>query len=191
MRNQSFSAKNNLDTNCQVKYAADHQAQHFKLEPENQQGMAMGYMEWSRDLESGIPVIDTQHKRIIDFINELADACQTGNTAETEHVMEGLLNYTITHFEFEEALQEKAGYPFLKAHRRIHEIFMKKVADIRLRAAQGENVAQELLKLLNGWLISHIKGEDRDYIESVKTITDSKDREVSSWMDAALKKFIG
>ena len=151
----------------------------------------MAYMEWTHDLAFGIPVIDTQHRRIIDFINELAEACRTGNRDETAQVMEGLLNYTVTHFEFEESLQEKAGYPFLKAHRRIHEIFMKKVADIRQRATQGEDVAPELLKLLNGWLISHIKGEDRDYIESVKTITDSNDQEVSSWMNAALKKFLG
>ncbi|OIR19668.1 bacteriohemerythrin [mine drainage metagenome] len=151
----------------------------------------MAYMEWTRELESGIPVIDTQHMRIVEFINELDDACRTGNIDETNHVMEGLLNYTITHFEFEESLQEKAGYPYLKAHRRIHEIFMKKIADIRGRASRGENVAPELLNLLKGWLTSHIKGEDRDYIESVKVITDSSDAEVSSWLNSTLKKIFG
>lgn len=149
----------------------------------------MAYIEWTRELESGIPVIDTQHKRIIDFINELEDACRTGNKEETGHVMEGLLNYTVTHFEFEEALQEKAGYPYLKAHRRIHEIFMKKVAEIRNRASHGEDVAPALLSLLQGWLASHIKGEDRDYVESVKPIVDSADKDISSWMNNALKKF--
>ncbi len=149
----------------------------------------MAYMEWTRELEFGIPVIDEQHKRIVQFINELDDACRTNNAAETKHVMEGLLDYTITHFEFEESLQEKAGYPFLKAHRRIHEIFMKKVADIRERSAKGENVGPELLILLKGWLASHIKSEDRDYVESVKALTESKDKEVSGWLGSALKKF--
>lgn len=149
----------------------------------------MAYMEWTRDLEFGIPVIDEQHKRIVQFINELDDAIRTNDAAETKHVMEGLLDYTITHFEFEERLQEKAGYPFLKAHRRIHEIFMKKVADIRERSTKGENVAPELLALLKGWLASHIKGEDRDYVESVKAIATSQDKEVSSWLATALNKF--
>lgn len=149
----------------------------------------MAYMEWTRDLESGLPVIDEQHKRIVEFINELHDASQTGNIDETNHVMEGLLNYTVTHFEFEEDLQEKAGYPFLKAHQRIHEIFMKKVAEIRARSNKGEDVAQELLKLLKGWLASHIKGEDRDYVEAVKKIVESDDREVSGWLNTLLKKF--
>jgi hemerythrin len=149
----------------------------------------MAYMEWTRDLESGLPVIDEQHKRIVEFINELHDASQTGNIDETNHVMEGLLNYTVTHFEFEEDLQEKAGYPFLKAHQRIHEIFMKKVAEIRARSNKGEDVAQELLRLLKGWLASHIKGEDRDYVEAVKKLIDSDDQEVSGWLNTLLKKF--
>lgn len=149
----------------------------------------MAYMDWTRDLESGLPVIDEQHKRIVEFINELHDASQTGNIDETSHVMEGLLNYTVTHFEFEEDLQEKAGYPFLKAHQRIHEIFMKKVAEIRARSNKGEDVAQELLRLLKGWLASHIKGEDRDYVEAVKKIVESDDREVSGWLNTLLKKF--
>jgi hemerythrin len=56
----------------------------------------MAYMEWTQDLGSGIPVIDMQHKRIIGFINELHDACQTQNVDETNHTMKGLLNYTHT-----------------------------------------------------------------------------------------------
>jgi hemerythrin len=149
----------------------------------------MAFLEWTRDLEFGLPVIDDQHKRIVAFINELNDALETGNAEETAHVMEGLLNYTVTHFEFEEDLQEKAGYPFLKAHRRIHEIFMKKVASIRERGNQGEDIAPELLKLLKSWLASHIKGEDRDYVESVRTFTESDDQEAAGWLNNALKRF--
>jgi hemerythrin len=66
---------------------------------------------------------------------------------------------------------------------------MKKVAAIRDRARQGENVAPELLKLLKLWLTSHIKGEDRDYVESVKTITDSHDH--ANWLDATIKSIFG
>ncbi|MFZ2161244.1 MAG: bacteriohemerythrin [Sideroxyarcus sp.] len=149
----------------------------------------MAFLEWTRELEFDIPVIDDQHKRIVAFINELHDALATGNAEETGHVMEGLLNYTVTHFEFEEDLQEKAGYPFLKAHRRIHEIFMKKVASIRERGVLGEDIAPELLKLLKAWLASHIKGEDRDYVESVRKITESRNQEIAGWLNSALKRF--
>ena len=128
-------------------------------------------MEWDREMETGIAAIDVQHRRIVDYINELEEACRSGNADLAKQVMEGVLNYTVTHFEFEEELQEKAGYPYLKAHQRIHEVFMKKVASFRERANKGEDVAQELLNLLKNWLKSHIQGEDRDYIDSVKKIT--------------------
>ena len=151
----------------------------------------MALMEWSKELETGIPVIDSQHRKIIDFINELDHASRTGNKAETDHVMEELLTYTITHFEFEEGLQEKAGYQFLKAHRRIHENFMLKLAGFRERAGKGEDIAPELLLLLKTWLVSHIKGEDRDYIESVKKITESSDQEVTGWLNSSVKRLFG
>lgn len=151
----------------------------------------MAYMQWTEDLETGIKVIDDQHKRIINYINELHHASETGNEAEVQEVLAGLLDYTITHFQFEEELQEKAGYPFLKAHQRVHEIFMKRIATFRERAEKGENIIPELLSMLKVWLSSHIKGDDRDYVESVKKITGSNETENSGWLGSTLKRLFG
>lgn len=151
----------------------------------------MAYMQWTQDLETGISVIDEQHKRIIAYINELDHASQTGNAEEVQKVLEGLLDYTITHFQFEEELQEKANYPFLKAHQRVHEIFMKRVAIFRERANKGENIIPELLSMLKVWLSSHIKGDDRDYVESVRKIINEDDKENSGWLSSALKRLFG
>jgi len=151
----------------------------------------MAYMQWTEDMETGIHVIDEQHKRIIGYINELDHASQTGNTDEVKEVLEGLLDYTVTHFQFEEELQEKANYPFLKAHHRVHEIFMKRVATFRERADKGENIVPELLSMLKVWLSSHIKGDDRDYVESVKKIVGSENKEHAGWLGSALKRLFG
>jgi hemerythrin len=151
----------------------------------------MAYMQWTEDLETGIQVIDDQHKRIIGYINELHHASETGNAAEVQEVLEGLLDYTVTHFQFEEELQKKAGYPFLKAHQRVHEIFMKRIATFRERANKGENIIPELLSMLKVWLSSHIKGDDRDYVESVRKITGSNDNESSGWLSSTLKRMFG
>jgi hemerythrin len=151
----------------------------------------MAYMQWTEDLETGIQVIDDQHKRIIGYINELHHASETGNSAEVQEVLEGLLDYTITHFQFEEELQAKAGYPFLKAHQRVHEIFMKRIAAFRERADKGENIIPELLSMLKVWLSSHIKGDDRDYVESVRKITGSNETETTGWLSSTLKRMFG
>ena len=153
----------------------------------------MAYLHWSSDLDTGIESIDKQHQRILDYVNELNSANSAGDTAVTNRVLNELVDYTITHFAFEEELQEKAGYPFLKAHKRVHEIFAKRVAEFQKRAAAGENVAPEVLSMLKIWLVNHIKGDDADYAPSVKNMLGgeaSKDT-TGGWLGSALKKFFG
>ena len=154
----------------------------------------MAYLHWSSDLNTGIDVIDKQHQRIVDYLNELNTANESGDRQITNHVLNELVDYTLTHFAFEEELQEKAGYPFLKAHKRVHEIFVKRVAEFQKRAAAGENVAPELLSMLKIWLVNHIKGDDADYAESVKKMLGDEgvsQKVAGGWLGAALKKFFG
>lgn len=148
-------------------------------------------LQWTTDLDTGLEVIDVQHRRIVDYINELDYAHRTGNRDTTRHAIEGLLDYTITHFEFEEELQERARYPYLKAHKRVHEIFMKRIANFRNRMENGEDITSELLSMLNIWLISHIKGDDKDYVESVLKIMEERSEEHESWLSATLGRLFG
>ena len=153
----------------------------------------MAYLHWSSDLDTGIESIDKQHQRILDYVNELNSANSAGDMAVTNRVLNELVDYTITHFAFEEELQEKAGYPFLRAHKRVHEIFAKRVAEFQKRAAAGENVAPEVLSMLKIWLVNHIKGDDADYAPSVKAmlgVEGTKDT-TGGWLGSALKKFFG
>ncbi|MBI4807487.1 MAG: bacteriohemerythrin [Nitrosomonadales bacterium] len=153
----------------------------------------MSYLHWSSDLDTGIDVIDKQHRRIVDYLNELNSANSSGDQAVTNHVLNELVDYTLTHFAFEEELQEKAGYPFLKAHKRVHEIFTKRIAEFQRRAAGGENVAPELLSMLKIWLVNHIKGDDADYAPSVKKALNLEGTvdKTGGWLGSALKKFFG
>lgn len=153
----------------------------------------MAYLHWSSDLNTGIDVIDKQHQRIVDYLNELSDANEHGDVKATNHVIFELVDYTLTHFAFEEELQERANYPFLKAHKRVHEIFTKRVAEFQKRAEAGENVAPELLSMLKIWLVNHIKGDDADYAESVKAMlgVDGQEKVAGGWVGMALKKFFG
>ena len=129
----------------------------------------MAKLVWSSDLNTGIDVIDRQHQRIVDYINELDDARTSGHqTEDVGRVIDEMVDYTLSHFAFEESMQEEAKYPFLKAHKRVHEMFVKKVADLQHRFSLGEDVSAELHKMLFTWLYNHIKRDDADYVESVK-----------------------
>jgi hemerythrin len=154
----------------------------------------MAYLHWSSDLDTGIDVIDKQHRRIVDYLNELNVANENGDQTVTNHVLGELVDYTLTHFAFEEELQERANYPFLKAHKRVHEIFTRRVGEFQKRAATGENVAPEILSMLKIWLVNHIKGDDADYAESIKAMLGLEGNEgkiAGGWVGYALKKFFG
>jgi len=154
----------------------------------------MAYLHWSNELDTGIEVIDKQHRRIVDLINELNAANEGGDPAVINHVLGELVDYTLSHFSFEEELQEKANYPFFKAHKRVHEIFTKRVGEFQQRAADGENVAPELLSMLKIWLVNHIKGDDADYVEAVVKalgVEIKKSDTAGGWLGGALKKFFG
>jgi hemerythrin len=132
--------------------------------------MIMAIKQWTQDLETGIREIDEQHKLIIGYINKVNDAARPGNEAQLAEVLEGLLEFTITHFDLEEELMEKAGYPFLKAHKMMHETLMKRLADIRTRAINKENIIPELQTFLESYLTNHVINSDHDYVESANKI---------------------
>lgn len=128
----------------------------------------MTYMQWSSDLDLGIEVIDNQHRRIVEYINDLHHAIDNHSREEVGEVLEQLVEYTMSHFAFEEDLQERAGYPFFHAHKKVHELFNRKIADFQQRFELGEDVSRQLLTMLRTWLINHIKRDDADYAEAVR-----------------------
>lgn len=128
------------------------------------------FLQWSPALDTGLPVIDHQHRRIVEYINMLFDAGTGGDRAALKAVLDELVDYTLTHFAFEEQLMEEGGYAFLKAHKRVHELFRKRIGTYFQRFAAGEEVAGELLEMLKRWLVGHIKNEDADYVEPVRRV---------------------
>lgn len=147
---------------------------------------------WDSRLDTGIDVIDAQHKRIVDYINDLEIAKIKGDKVMTMEVIEQLIDYTQSHFGFEESMLEEAGYKFLKPHKKVHELFIKRVTEFTMRAAKGEDIADELHSMLAKWLLNHIANEDRDYSDTVKNMvgTEAAHHESNATMPAARPGFI-
>lgn len=130
----------------------------------------MAYLIWSSDLDTGISVIDNQHRKIVDYINMLSTAKESGDKTVVAEVLDQLADYTMTHFAFEEGLQEQAGYQYLVAHKKVHALFIKKVSEYQSRMAGGEDVIDQILATLKRWLVNHIRNDDADYVTAVKAI---------------------
>jgi hemerythrin len=132
-------------------------------------GGPMTKFVWTEQLNVGIDVIDQQHRRIGEYINQLDDALSFGHSREEiGWLINEVTDYTISHFGFEESLQNEANYPFAKPHKKVHDLFAARVADYREKFEKGEDVAAGLNSLLVTWLFNHIKRDDADYVESVK-----------------------
>ena len=150
----------------------------------------MPHIEWSADLEIGISVIDGQHRRIVDYINTLTDIAQQPNREITGAVIDDLIDYTYSHFEFEEALMEEAGYEPVAVHCRTHEAFREQINAFKKRFKAGEEITEDLAELLRTWLISHIVREDKHYAPLVQEKLPGIERkDQGSWLGNTLKRF--
>jgi hemerythrin len=160
----------------------------------------MAHLEWNDDLNTGIEVIDNQHKQIIYFVNQLNDAAQTGDREKIAGVISGLVDYTLFHFSFEEELMGEADYEFLRPHKKVHEIFVRRVSEFRARFDAGEDVAIDLHAMLARWLINHIRYEDgafaapvkeRLHLDEVSDQVEGDAEEKRGWFSRVLDKFFG
>lgn len=128
----------------------------------------MSYIQWSDDLSTGISVIDSQHKRIIHYINQLQDARALDEKELIKEVMINLTDYTLSHFAFEESLMEDAGYEAAAIHAKTHDAFREKIKSYSERCSAGEDVCDELSQLLKVWLLEHIASDDSSYVSCVQ-----------------------
>ena len=129
----------------------------------------MALLVWLPELDTDIEEIDRQHRRIVEYINKLHELKATHDRAELGEVIGEMVDYTLSHFVFEEALIENAGYLFAGPHKKVHELFAKRVALFQSRFDAGEDVTDELHGMLSRWLFNHIRNEDHGYVDAAKT----------------------
>lgn len=123
---------------------------------------------WSDEFITGIAEIDHQHRRIVDFINKLQAAQFTQNPQLVADVLSACVDYTVTHFAYEEQLQRDAGYEFLDVHRKVHTLFTQRITEYQRRLRAGDDIGDELHDMLGRWLINHIRLDDADYVGAVR-----------------------
>lgn len=155
----------------------------------------MAYWRWNSAYSVGIAVIDDQHKRIIEYINELNNALAFQNRDKVHDVLLQLVDYTMSHFSFEESLMEEAGYPILEPHKDVHNAFIKRINFFKERFENGEDITKQLMMDLQMWLINHIQHDDNDYKTVVqamlekKEITPSENTIHSKWLKKLITQF--
>ncbi len=128
------------------------------------------YLEWKPEYDVGIDSIDRQHRKLVGLINNLQTAVDYSTGEEFERkALDDLVDYTRTHFKYEEGLMEEHAYPDFEAHRGEHERMIARVDEVLEAYRQDQdNAMQNAITFLKGWLINHINGTDKQYSQYLR-----------------------
>lgn len=125
-------------------------------------------MPWTSQLATGVKFVDEQHRKLVDMINNLYKAMQTGQgKGVVEKLLDDLANYTVYHFDAEEKIFHKTHYPETSGHIKIHEDLKSKVISFINKYKSGsENISMDLMNFLKDWLENHICKTDKRYVKT-------------------------
>ncbi len=130
----------------------------------------MPLITWGPKLEIGIGIIDSQHRRLVDLINQLDAAMEEGSSSEVVgETLKGLIDYTHTHFNSEQELLKEHDYEDYALHCREHRIFTDQIEIYQDRLNAGSlKISKDVMGYMRGWLLTHIGSSDRAYIGTLK-----------------------
>jgi hemerythrin-like metal-binding protein len=132
---------------------------------------------WDSYFETGIDVVDRQHRGLVDLINAAAPllaAHPSGGSAAAHALVDRLFDYAGTHFKTEAGLMASHGLDagYRASHDRIHAAFVDDIVTLRaqLGAAGDAEAGPTLMRFLTGWLTFHILDEDQRMARQIRLV---------------------
>lgn len=133
--------------------------------------MTIPAFAWNRRYETGLDIVDEQHKRLVELLNELGKLyAAKASTEEVLRVFDALAAYTVYHFQTEEGLMAEMAVSegHRQSHLAAHANFINQVGKARSLLSQDETQSlAQLLTFLTRWLVDHILGVDRRMVAEV------------------------
>ena len=100
---------------------------------------AIDIFPWDDNFNTGLASVDLQHRKLVQLLNQLASSVAFGSdTIQLNAIFDELLDYTVYHFENEEAIwhQYMPDDPSESRHRTAHAEFVQTVR--RLQSEQDQ-----------------------------------------------------
>jgi diguanylate cyclase (GGDEF)-like protein/hemerythrin-like metal-binding protein/PAS domain S-box-containing protein len=146
---------------------------------------------WNENFDTGINVIDDQHRKLIDLLNNLASHLAfDAPIPELNRIFDELSDYAAYHFGTEEAIWREylADDDMYQAHDLTHSEFVNETIKLKACLAQlsGDQVIKEVVSFLTHWLAFHILETDKHMAKIVLAI-----QQGSSLPDAKAKATAG
>ena len=126
----------------------------------------MSLIMWTNDYSVGVEALDADHIMIVSLMNHIDDLKQDGSEEEAVGtVVKVLLDVAHSHFRREEGFLKKYDYPEFERHWHEHRVLEEQLEELRAAYARtpDPDISQEILELLNFWLVEHILRVDMRY----------------------------
>lgn len=121
---------------------------------------------WNENFDTGIALIDLQHKKLVCLLNQLASHLAYQSDIPTLTVVfKDLADYAAYHFQTEEAIwhQYFSDNDLALQHKEKHLNFMAEVQKLKNEEQNTplETVVEDILSFLTHWLVFHILDGDK------------------------------
>ena len=139
-------------------------------------GSQIENLSWNTDMESGIDILDAQHHKYFDLLNDFLQKASASSSAPDQYselakTFDFLRQYAVEHFTTEQAIMEEAGYPDSELHEKEHLYFLKHVGELyqRLKTnGYSPDLAREVNYYTIEWFIEHIRLTDMKLVKFLK-----------------------
>jgi len=122
-------------------------------------------IKWDDKYSVNVSIIDEEHKKLIDIINETILAKEyNSNLRSISEILVEMTVYAKEHFKTEETYMSNFKYHDYKSHKDEHQNFSKNILDYCKSLMNGNyQIIEDITKYLQQWLVHHIQETDKKY----------------------------
>lgn len=122
----------------------------------------MALINWNEDTMVNFEEIDSQHKVMVDIVNELHDSISIITRERVIETLHVLLDDLKHHFKTEEDYMTKYKYHGYISHKLEHDRVIKNLTDYILKLESKEKeLTPEFLKSFRNWFLNHLELNDK------------------------------
>jgi len=121
---------------------------------------------WRDAYETGHPLIDAEHRELVDLANVAFDASfgLDKDPSTLDAAFERLLSHVEAHFAHEEKLLAEHGFKNLSSHRAAHQALLARARAIQADIEAGTTSTGALIEFLaNKVVAQHLSGADKEF----------------------------
>ncbi len=122
-------------------------------------------IEWKPEWESGIAIIDDQHRSLVNHAREILNMLISGtDKLALDYMIDHLIAHVEEHFHDEEEELEYASYPYLAEHKLLHRSLIKEAEEFNAAYKKGTADVKELFHLVyDNIIMEHMLSADRKF----------------------------